>query len=101
MRSSNLLLLGLAACLTVAAANGAAAADGARLSEACSSCHGQEGRGGGAIPALAGQDETTLRQRMQALAAGDPSATIMVRILGGYDDDEIAALAAWFARVSR
>lgn len=93
----------ISAMIVILSSGGVAFADsadeGARLAESCTSCHGGAGRGGDTIPALAGQDENALKARMHALAAGDPDATIMPRLLRDYDDAEIAALAHYFAQV--
>ena len=86
-------------CLTMTVGS-AVAADGARLAEGCSSCHGIEGRGGRAIPSLAGQDEARLREQMHEFAKGNARSTVMSRLMAGYSDEEIAALAAYFSRVS-
>ena len=75
--------------------------DGARLAESCAPCHGGAGRGVGAIPRLAGQEEAELARRMSELAAGDPQATIMTRLMRAYDEAEIAALARYFSQVQR
>jgi cytochrome subunit of sulfide dehydrogenase len=71
--------------------------DGARLAESCAPCHGSAGKGGGSIPPLAGQDESRLARRMGELAAGDPQATIMTRLMRAYEEEEIAALARYFS----
>ncbi len=80
-------------------AYGGDADDGFRLAQSCASCHGSEGRGGGAIPAIAGQEASILEARMHELAAADADATIMPRLLRAYDDAEIAALARYFSQV--
>ena len=72
---------------------------GARLAESCFSCHGTGGRHGGKIPALAGQAERTLIERMESLAAGDAQATIMSRLMRAYSKEELAALARYLAQV--
>lgn len=79
-------------------ADGASSDTGARLADSCTSCHGTNGRGRGAMPALAGQDEQQLKTRMAMLAAGDPQATIMSRLLRAYNEAEISALARFFAQ---
>jgi len=79
----------------------AVAADGAQLAQACSSCHGLEGRGGDSIPPLAGIAEEELLSRLKELSQPSDEATIMPRLLRGYDDDELAALAAYFAGVAQ
>ena len=77
-------------------------AHGATLARACASCHGAAGQGGSAIPSLAGHDADWLRARMQALAAGsDPEATLMPVLLSPLSEEEITALAAYFATLER
>lgn len=73
--------------------------DVAVLAAACSNCHGPDGRSTGGVPSLRGQDGAHLLQRMQAFKAGQPAidATVMTRLMKGYDDAEIRALAQWFA----
>lgn len=93
------VLAGLA--LSLMAGNGLAAdAAGARLSNACTSCHGVEGRSVGAAPSLAGQAEADLIAKFKAFRDGTAPATIMNRIARGYTDEEIAALAAYFSSVT-
>jgi sulfide dehydrogenase cytochrome subunit len=87
----------LALCCSVASAHGAP--DGMRLAESCTPCHGGAGKGGDAIPRLAGRDEADLARRMSELAAGDPQAAIMTRLMRAYDEAEIDALARYFSQV--
>lgn len=71
------------------------------LAGPCAACHGPDGRSAGAIPSIAGLPETTAFQRMMDLRDGnDASATIMPRLLEGYDEAQIRALARWFAEVT-
>lgn len=96
------LLLPIA--LTAAAAPAERTGEGYALSQACTSCHGIDGRGGGAIPAIAGRPAPDLLDLLHELrrpdAAMDASATIMPRLLRGYDDAQLEALAAYFAQVA-
>ena len=70
------------------------------LAGPCASCHGPDGRSPGAIPSIAGLPEATAAERMLAFRDGtDPSATIMPRLMKGYDEAEIRALARWFAEI--
>lgn len=92
------VLAGLA--LSLIAGSSLAADAGARLSNACTSCHGVEGHSVGAAPSLAGQAEADLIAKFKAFRAGTAPATIMNRIARGYTDDEIAALAAYFSSVT-
>lgn len=68
---------------------------------ACTNCHGPSGRApaGSTIPALAGRPQAELVAQMQAFKAGTRPATVMHQIAKGYSDDQIAAIAAWFAAV--
>lgn len=73
---------------------------GATLAPACFSCHGDDGRGIGAIPALAGRTETELSDLLSGFADGSRAGTIMPRLVSGYTAEELAALAAYFAKVA-
>ena len=69
------------------------------LAATCANCHGPDGRTGGDIPALRGQPASRLLQRMQSFKAGTAlDATVMTRLMKGYDDAQIQALAQWFGR---
>lgn len=96
---SRVLLAGLAIGLCAAPGLAADTGEGARLANACTSCHGLEGHSVGAAPALAGQAEADLLARLKAFKDGSADATIMNRIVRGYSDEELAALAAYFASV--
>jgi len=66
---------------------------------ACESCHGPGGRSASAIAGFAGQPEGLLRARLLSFReATAPDATIMTRLMKGYDEAQIAALAHWFAQ---
>lgn len=70
------------------------------LAASCASCHGPDGRSTTVIPSIAGQSEQRLIERLQAFKAGTaPDATIMTRLIKGYDDTQIKALARWFSEV--
>ncbi|MDQ0142769.1 c-type cytochrome [Cupriavidus necator] len=68
---------------------------------ACTNCHGPAGRApaGSTIASLAGRPQAELAAQMQAFKAGTRPATVMHQIARGYSDDQIAAIAAWFAAV--
>lgn len=69
------------------------------LAGTCANCHGPQGRSTGGIPTLRGQDASHLLQRMQAFKANRAAdATIMNRLMQGYDESQIQALAAWFSQ---
>lgn len=64
----------------------------------CANCHGTDGKGSGAIPALAGRDAAYLESTLLAYKAGSRPATIMQQLAKGYTDEEIARLAHYFAQ---
>ncbi len=68
----------------------------------CAPCHGTAGRAaaGSAVPALAGLPADAIVDKMKAFRDGKREATLMHQIAKGYNDAEIAAMAAWFARQS-
>lgn len=68
------------------------------LASTCFNCHGPEGVGPGPIPSIAGIPADRMVAMLSAFKADEvPGATIMGRIARGYDDAEIAAIAAYFA----
>ncbi len=73
---------------------------GDALAPACFSCHGPDGRSTGAIPALAGRSETELSDMLEGFADGSRAGTIMPRLVSGYTPEELAQLAAYFAKVT-
>lgn len=69
------------------------------LAGTCANCHGPDGRSTGGIPSLRGVNERHLLARMQAFKAGTATdATVMGRLMKGYDDAQIQALAQWFSK---
>lgn len=78
------------------------AQDVALIAGTCANCHGPDGRSTGGIPQLRGVSEQHLLDRMQAFKAGtDPHATVMTRLMKGYDDAQIQALAQWFSKEAK
>jgi sulfide dehydrogenase cytochrome subunit len=80
---------------------GVAAAQAPLAAEGCLGCHGPNGTGAGAVPALAGRDAAEIRAAMAAFRANERPATIMGRVARGYTEAEIAALADHFGRLPR
>lgn len=101
-----LLAFALAAPLAASAAAPTAAPastlhvqDVAVIAATCANCHGPHGRSTGGIPTLRGVDAQHLHARMQAFKAGTAAdATVMTRLMKGYDDAHIQALAQWFSQ---
>jgi len=63
---------------------------------ACTGCHPRSG-GDPALPQLAGRNATEIVAAMNAFRSAKRPATVMDRIAKGFTDDEIAAIAAWYA----
>ena len=66
---------------------------------ACANCHGTNGKSNGKIPTLAGRPAPALAAVMKAFKSETPppATTIMNRIAKGYTDEQIEALAKYFA----
>ncbi len=67
------------------------------IAQACAGCHGQYGAGQGATPPIAGTPKEDFLKVWAAFRANERPATIMNRIARGYTDEEVAALADYFA----
>jgi cytochrome subunit of sulfide dehydrogenase len=63
----------------------------------CSGCHPASAKVTSPVPRLAGQDRAAIVRAMQEFRSGQRAGTVMDRIAKGFTDDEIQALAAWFA----
>src|SRR5262252_2201284 len=70
---------------------------GRNLAAACASCHGTNGVSRAGMPALAGRDPGELTRLMQNFRSGKRPATVMQQIARGYTDEQVAAIAAYFA----
>jgi cytochrome c553 len=84
------------ACASIAAAVVAWAEPPAGAA-ACSGCHPASARVTSPVPRLAGLDQARLVQAMQEFRSGKRAATVMDRIARGFTDEEILAIAAWYA----
>lgn len=92
------LALSLVAASPSPWAQALSAADAAVLAGSCMNCHGSRGVSPGAIPSIAGRAEDDLSRILLAFRAGEVSgATVMTRIMKGFDDAEIAALVRYYA----
>jgi len=89
----------LIAALSLAAGRGLAQAspDGLALSLNCSTCHGLDGKGATTVTPLRGLPAETIAASMKQFKAGERPATIMTRIAKGFSDEEIQAIAQYFA----
>jgi sulfide dehydrogenase cytochrome subunit len=64
---------------------------------ACANCHGTDGRAQPGMESLAGVNKDDIVKKMLDFKAGRKPATIMHQLAKGYSDDQIQAIAAYFA----
>jgi cytochrome subunit of sulfide dehydrogenase len=90
--------LGLAAALALpAAAQDSPSTTGRNLAAACATCHGTNGASQGGMPRLAGRERSELVRLMRDFRSGARQATVMHQIARGYSDDQVEAIATYFA----
>jgi len=89
--------------ILVASALGAATLAHAQVDQvkvwaaACANCHGTNGRAQPGMEALAGKNVDDMTKSLLDFKSGRKPATIMHQISKGYTDDELRAIAAYFA----
>jgi len=73
------------------------------LAANCAQCHGTDGHPapGSTLAALAGRSRAEIAAKLAAYKAGTARATVMDQLAKGYSDEEIAALADYFASRGR
>jgi cytochrome subunit of sulfide dehydrogenase len=64
---------------------------------ACSGCHPASTRITSPVPRLAGRDSAAIVKAMQDFRSGTRAGTVMDRIAKGFTDEEVQAIAAWYA----
>jgi sulfide dehydrogenase cytochrome subunit len=77
--------------------NAALAADSPPGAVACSGCHPAKAGVDSPVPRLIGRDAAQIVAAMGDFRAGKRPTTIMDRIAKGFTEDEVKAIAAWFA----
>lgn len=70
---------------------------GAVLINTCFSCHGTEGHSAGDMPSIDGKSQDFLSKALLEFRSGDRESTVMGRIMKGFSDQEIAAMASYFS----
>lgn len=69
------------------------------LANTCAGCHGTNGVSvGPATPSIAGISQAYFNDAMKAYKEGTRPSTIMTRIAKGYTEEEITAMAGFFAK---
>ena len=86
-----------AAAPFAAIAQGADPNMGRNVAANCANCHGTNGASVGGMPSLAGRQAAELLQTMREFRDGKRPATIMHQLAKGYSDEQIVAIAGYFA----
>lgn len=96
---SALLGVALAACAVATAAQDAARLRSQALAATCAHCHGLDGRSvpGDGLAPLAGRPKDVLLSQLLAFRNGQRPATVMHQLTKGYSQEQLEALAAYFA----
>ena len=92
-----LRLLAAAIGLISIAAAVVASAEPPAGAAACSGCHPASTRVTSPVARLAGRDSAAIVKAMQDFRSGARAGTVMDRIAKGFTDEEIQAIAAWYA----
>jgi cytochrome c553 len=87
----------VAMILALSASAAAFAADSPPGAAGCSGCHAGNPRVETPVPPLVGRPAADTAAAMIAYKAGQRPGTIMDRIAKGFSDEEIAAIAQWYA----
>ena len=87
----------MAAAIALIAAATVASAEPPAGAASCSGCHPSSARVASPVPRLVGLDRAAMVRAMQDFRSGQRTGTVMDRIAKGFTDEEIQAIAAWYA----
>jgi cytochrome c553 len=90
------LLLPALAC-ALSQAGPAGAADAPPGASSCTGCHATVKIADSVIPQIAGRSSADIANFMRQYRSGAWPSSVMGRIAKGFDDQQIDAIAAWFA----
>lgn len=93
----NATRVSVAAAIVLMAIGTASGAEAPAGAASCSGCHANNPRVDTAVPPLNGKPAADTAAAMVAFKAGQRAGTIMDRIAKGYSDEEIQAIAQWYA----
>jgi cytochrome subunit of sulfide dehydrogenase len=68
------------------------------LAITCNNCHGDGHSAGGSMPSIGGQPEAYLKNILMQWKKGERYSATMGRLIKGYSDGELAALAHYFSQ---
>ena len=92
----NATRISVAAAMALLITGAGSAAEAPAGASSCTGCHAAAS-GSNAMRALGGIPAAEIAAKMTAFKSGKLSVTIMDRIAKGFSDDEIRAIAAWYA----
>jgi cytochrome c553 len=90
-------MITIVAGVLLSSAGTALAADAPPGASSCSGCHPASAGVDTPVKRLNGQDAAQIVAAIAAFRSGERPATVMNRIAKGLTDDEIKAIAAWYA----
>ena len=67
------------------------------MAATCANCHGTNGVSQGGTASLAGVSKSETARKMREYKAGSRPSTVMQQLAKGFTDEQIDAMAAWFA----
>jgi cytochrome subunit of sulfide dehydrogenase len=67
------------------------------MAASCSACHGTNGNAAPGMVALAGYDKPSMIKAMADFKSGARPATLMHQLAKGYSEQQIEAIASYFA----
>jgi cytochrome c553 len=92
-----LRLPALASALLLAGMAGGRAADAPPGASSCTGCHAAKRIPDSVIPRIAGRKADDIVKFMREYRSGAWPSSVMGRIAKGFDEQQIDAIAAWFA----
>ena len=92
----NATRISVAAAMVLLTTGAGSAVDAPAGASSCTGCHAAAS-GSSAMRALDGMPASEIAAKMTAFKSGSAQATIMDRIAKGFTEEEIRAIATWYA----
>ena len=89
--------LAAAVVLSTIVAAGVASAEPPAGAVSCTGCHPASARVTSPVARLAGMDAAAIVRALKEFRSGQRTGTVMDRIAKGFTDEEVQAIAAWYA----
>lgn len=68
------------------------------MADACAGCHGTDGASAGAMPAFNNKAADVIEKALLEYKTGAKEATVMDRIVKGYSDEQLKAIATHYGK---